>query len=290
MILTSTHPALEYVSATTAYAPLRDSTPVQYVQKNATADLLGSIAQANSIVLGKLHLSQQHDTVISNNLNSNSSLLELARTGASRSEIAWSFFQALWKELTAKSPTAKIGGTMSFKPRPPMLVTVDNLPHWMRNSAYFNPEYTPIHAHDLTLVNHFLSLMSPSSALPNGSIALYATTTTNCLRCPSLNITLKQLAARNAGVEATSPDFPLPPPYQQLDDRVMSLFNDTTAGVQELSGISRDETRKLLEYYALNGLMRERISENLVGEKWTLSGGGVIGELERFGKRIRTSP
>lgn len=91
-------------------------------------------------------------------------------------------------------------------------------------------------------------------------------------------------------MDPTSADFSLSALYKQLDDCVMLLFNNTDARVQELGGISRDNTRKLLEYYALNGHIRERISENLVGEKWTLSGGGVIGELECFRRRIRVLP
>jgi small subunit ribosomal protein S29 len=55
---------------------------------------------------------------------------------------------------------------------------------------------------------------------------------------------------------------------------------------QELRGISKEETRGLLEFYARSGILRERISEAVVAEKWTLAGGGILGELNRFGKRM----
>ena len=52
-------------------------------------------------------------------------------------------------------------------------------------------------------------------------------------------------------------------------------------GVLRLRGLSKDEARAVMDYYAKSGMMRHTANETLLGEKWTLSGGGIIGELER---------
>lgn len=57
--------------------------------------------------------------------------------------------------------------------------------------------------------------------------------------------------------------------------------------IQRLTGLSKEEARGLMEYWAKSGLMRRLIDERLVGEKWTISGGGVVGELERGCLRMR---
>ncbi len=57
--------------------------------------------------------------------------------------------------------------------------------------------------------------------------------------------------------------------------------------IQRLKGLSKDEARGLMEYWAKSGLVRQKVNETLVGEKWTLSGGGVVGELERATVRMK---
>jgi small subunit ribosomal protein S29 len=42
-----------------------------------------------------------------------------------------------------------------------------------------------------------------------------------------------------------------------------------------------------MEYFARSGLLRENINDEWVGEKWSLAGGGVVGELEKLGRRLR---
>lgn len=59
--------------------------------------------------------------------------------------------------------------------------------------------------------------------------------------------------------------------------------------LQTLGGLTRDETRGYLEYFARSGLLREPINEQWVGEKWSLSGGGIIGELEKLGRHVRSA-
>ena len=57
--------------------------------------------------------------------------------------------------------------------------------------------------------------------------------------------------------------------------------------MHRLKGLSKDEARGLMEYWAKSGILRQTVSESLVGEKWSLSGGGVVGELERGCVKMR---
>ncbi|WEW60039.1 hypothetical protein PRK78_005523 [Emydomyces testavorans] len=290
-VVMSVSDARELVNGTTAYAPLPDSKPTQYVQKTAAAQLLERIAQANKAVLSKLHVSRKH-LQLKSIFNPKMSLQELATMGSQHPEAAWPAFQALWSELTATRPVESANAFQPFQPRPPTLITIDGISHWMQSTKYFSPEYEPIHAHDFVFIKHFLSLASsPATSMPNGGLVLYATSTSNNPTVLTFEIGLKQLSARCSGVKPTSPDFPLPDPYAKLDARVSSFFDNARGlGLQNLGGLSKTETKGLLEYYALSGIMRERITENLVAEKWGLAGGGVIGELERMGKRVRVIP
>ncbi|OAL74738.1 hypothetical protein A7D00_0332 [Trichophyton violaceum] len=282
--------AWDIVNGTTAYAPVPNSNPVKYFQKNATAELLKRIAEGNKEVLSKLHVSRSHPNV----KDSGMSLFEMANIGIQQPDLSWSIFRSLWSELTATGPamdTNAVKGTKPFIARPPLLVTVDNLARWMAESKYRNPEYELIHAHDFTIVEHFLSLMrmEPKKALPNGGLALYATAASNCMRLPSLELGIKQIAARQAGISPSSPDYPVL--YGKLDDRVVSLFSQVKEmGYIELSGLGKDEAAGLLQYYAKSGLLRDRVDGRLVGEKWSLSSGGIVGELELLGRRLRALP
>src|SRR5436190_19661029 len=132
--------AQDLINRHTAYSPLPNSNPTQYVQKDATAAMLTRIANANASVLSELHISQNHPTLRAP-LLPNMSLHTLATMGAQDPNLAWPVFKALWSELTATLQMAKAGGTEPFKPRPPMLITVDGLAHWMTNSKYRSAEF-----------------------------------------------------------------------------------------------------------------------------------------------------
>ena len=67
----------------------------------------------------------------------------------------------------------------------------------------------------------------------------------------------------------------------------MNCFGKEGIDVQRIKGLSKEEARGLMEYWAKSGILRQTVSEGLVGEKWTISGGGVIGELERGCLRMR---
>lgn len=220
------------------------------------------------------------------------SLQDLATLGAQQPDMAWSAFQALWTELTTTVPASGADTFAPFQPRPPMLITVDGISHWMTNSKYFSADYEPIHAHDFIFVKHFLSLASsPAVSMPNGGLVLFATSKSNDPAVSTFEICLKQLSARCSDVNPSSPEFPLPDPYEKLDSHVTSFFDSAKEmKSQKLGGLSKPETKGLLEYYARSGILRERVSDTLVAEKWGLSGGGVVGELERMGKRVRVMP
>ncbi|EEH44912.2 uncharacterized protein PADG_08554 [Paracoccidioides brasiliensis Pb18] len=275
-----------------AYSPT-NTEPVQYVQNDVVAKLLQRIVTANAPVLSKLHISQKHPHLKAP-IRPEMSLSHLANIGIDDTAYAWSIFQALWSELTATKATTDAEKQKPFTPRPPMLVTVDGLSHWMMNSKYRNAEYEVIHAHDLALVNHFLSLLSsnrPSSALPNGGLLLYSTSASNTPTIYTFEVLLKQLAARTAGFSTDSPKFPAADPYRRPDPRVLALFNDAKdLTTQMLVGLSKKDSKVLLEYFALSGILREKVTEEFVSEKWTLSGKGIVGELEKLGRRVIVPP
>lgn len=296
----------DLVNAHTAYAPLPDTNPPQYIQKDATAKLLHRIANANGPVLSNLFVSRRHPSLRS--LSPNTNLQQLAYIGADDASQAWPVFQALWAELTATGAATDATAEAGFKPfapRPPLLVTADNVAHFMKESAYRSAKFDPVHAHDLLLVRFFLTQAAaatgspetaaaaaadhtqalPRPGLPNGGLVLLATSRSNAPRLPTFDLLLSQLAARQSSPPAP---IPTPAPYAPTDDRVLSLANTAFASTtrHELHGLDQTESRGLLEYLALSGLLRARIDERFVTEQWALAGGGVVGELERLGLRV----
>jgi small subunit ribosomal protein S29 len=291
--------AQELVVAQSSYAPLPGTNPVQYVQERLTSDLLQRTVLANEETLSKLHVSMEHPELKSL-IRPKMTLAELARLGVQDITISWPVFQAFWAELNAPNPAKSEDNKVTA--RPPLLVTVDGLAHWMQDSKYSNADFKPIHAHDLALVNHFLSLLTPGSkSLPNGGILLYSTSGSNSPTLPTFELALDQLNAHQNGVAESSPEFPHPDPYAAADKRVLDLFKQSVAKktgkkeglsstleLQTLGGLSREEARGFMEYFARSGLLQEKITEEWVCEKWSLAGGGIIGEMEKLGKRLRT--
>ncbi|KAH0359912.1 hypothetical protein KCU89_g19320, partial [Aureobasidium melanogenum] len=68
-------------------------------------------------------------------------------------------------------------------------------------------------------------------------------------------------------------------PWVKVDQRSIDVLNGVD--VWQIKGLSREEARNIMEYYAKSGMLRQTVNDNLVAEKWTLSGGGIIGELEK---------
>jgi len=72
-------------------------------------------------------------------------------------------------------------------------------------------------------------------------------------------------------------------PYIPLDTRVLTALEGVH--IQRLRGLTKDEARGVLEYYAASGLLRKAVTDKVVAENWTLSGGGIVGELEKAAVR-----
>lgn len=175
---------------------------------------------------------------------------------------------ALLKEITAAPQQGK--GLQ----RPPLLVTLDGLDHIMRHSAYQDPNVKPIHAHDLTLVSSFIDLLRGHTRMQNGGLVLASTSASNRPSAPTMNHVIAETHA--IGQNAPVPHWN---PFAPLDDRIERALN----GVQmhKVAGLGKQETRAVMEYYALSGMLRNSVTDALVAEKWSLSGGGIIGEVER---------
>lgn len=273
--------AQELTIAHTAYEPISTPEGIQYVQPDAIAELLKNTAAANSAVLSKLRLSKEHKLSVP--LKANVTLEELALIGARDSSLAWPVWKIFWAELLEPSPKADaVEGEESAKSanglqRPKILFTMDSIDHVMRDSAYLNRKAEPIHAHDLALVNVFLSALSGRTQLPNGGIVLGATSGSNVPSTPTLQQLLRQ-----KGHQGIKENWD---PYVAHDKRVQEVMKDVP--VINVSGLAKPEARGILEYYAQSGLLRDTVTESFVGEKWTISGGGVIGEIEKASVRTR---
>ena len=163
--------------------------------------------------------------------------------------------------------------------RPPIMMAIDSLSHAMQTTAYMSADFKPIHAHDLALIAHFVTYLSGTATLPNGGLVLAALSECNRPRVPSLDLALSQLEAR-----AQSSEIPQRDPFTLYDERVLESVKGME--VQRLPGLTKEEARGLMEYYAKSGVLRHTVSERLVSEKWTMAGGGVVGELERAAIRM----
>lgn len=149
-------------------------------------------------------------------------------------------------------------------------------------TGYTAPNLKPIHPHELSILHWYLNFLSGKRPLPNGGIIMAATSQSNAPRIPSLDLALSDLE----GPVLTRAGQAVPPkeknPFIRYDERVLgTLARGTGVQVQRLRGLNKEEARGLMEYWAKSGMVRERVSEAFVGEKWAVSGGGVVGELER---------
>jgi small subunit ribosomal protein S29 len=274
--------AQDYTINHSSYAPVPGGQDeLLYVQPHLTSDLLARVVTANRALLSKLPLAGDH-TASKLPISKTMTLADLATLGADEPSVAWPAWQALWKELNSTS-TGKT-------PIPPVLLAVDSVDHWFSMTKYRSSDFKFIHAHQFLFIRQFMQLLfhTPAPGLANGGMILAATSGSNSPLAPSFHILLRQMAARANGVQMTDAEFPLPKPYQNVDQRVLDLFRggeDTK--VQELSGLTHYEAKGLLEYYARSGILKETLTNTNISEKWTLSGGGIVGELTKFGSRVR---
>ncbi|KAL8790728.1 MAG: hypothetical protein Q9195_006206 [Heterodermia aff. obscurata] len=275
------------------YAPLPGSSPLIFIQKTFTAKILSQISSANPHLENLQLSSSTPPPNFPIPIPANISLARLAGLGASDPEIAWPVFQLLISELTL--PNTHI--SEDAQKRPPLLFALDSLAHAMQdNTAYRTPSFKPIHAHDLALVKTFMDYLTGASPLPNGGLVLAATSASNPPPNPSLDLALAKLEAGSASdssaqsMDLYNPSPATPNPFFAYDKRVMDIFEGPhdRVEVQRLHGLSKEEAKGLMEYWARSGILRQNVDERLVGEKWSLSGGGIVGELERgcVGMRI----
>ncbi|KAI4115917.1 MAG: hypothetical protein LQ345_003574 [Seirophora villosa] len=261
----------------TPYQPLPASTPTQYIQPAYLSRLLRQIPTANPH-LATLQLSQStSQSTIPIPIAPNMSLARLASLGASDPDLAHPIFTVLITELLAPG-------------RPPLFLGLDGLAHAMQPATgYTAPNMKPIHPHDLMILNWYLSFLcggSSAAALPNGGIVMAATSQSNAPQIPALDLALSQLEGARTTRAGQTVARKERVPFMRYDERVLdALLKDGAGGgkigVQRLQGLSKEEARGLLEYWARSGMVRERVSEGFVGEKWAVSGGGVVGELAR---------
>ncbi|KAF2832196.1 hypothetical protein CC86DRAFT_313067 [Ophiobolus disseminans] len=265
--------AQDIVSAHTEYAPLPDSQPTQYTQDEYTANLLQQIQKANGAFLLETKLSTTPNLPIP--LPETATLKELVALGQANPEASWPVFVALWNELSQPG-------------RPPILLAVDGLSHAMRNSEYLSADVKPVHAHDLTLIRHFIDHLSGAKKLPNGGLVLGSTSQSNSPKAAALDYSIEVAEARQKSPD----DIPQWNPYKSVDARVMESLKDLHTDnknfdVIKVGGLTKEEARAIMEYYAESGLLRHTVNDGFVTEKWSLAGMGNIGELERTSVRLR---
>lgn len=258
--------AVELTAARTDYSPIPNTEPTLYSQSNYVATLLGAIGKANNAVLSGLTISHPH-TDLPVPIQANISLARLAELGSRDPEIAWPLFNAFWAEITAAG-------------RPPILFCLDGLPYIMKDSAYRSPDFKPVHAHDLAFVKLFVDYLSGVTTLPNGGSIIASMTRSSDPSSPSMTLALKHLREKKAGSELTKED-----PFTPYDTRTRASLQKVD--LMDLKGLSKPEARGLMEYWAASGVMRQRIDERIVAEKWTLAGNGIVGEIERGALRMR---
>ncbi|KAI1486293.1 mitochondrial ribosomal death-associated protein 3-domain-containing protein [Biscogniauxia mediterranea] len=241
-----------------------------YAQPSYTVKLMQALYATNPVL--SQHRVQLDHLYLPISVSRGTSLATMLNT-TKEPEFAWPVFQAFWKELLLPG-------------RPPIVFSLDGLAHIMRVSDYRSPDFELIHSHDLGLVRLFADAIGGKTRFPNGAVVLGVTSKGNAPLLPSMDVALGQAAALQARREAASPEeadaIEVPqrdPFYRRYDERVF----DALKGVRilDLHGLSKPEARALMEYWAASGIVRMRVDEKTVTEKWTIAGAGVVGEMER---------
>lgn len=255
----------------TEYAAIPDTEPQIWMQSVYALALLHKIRDVNRHVLANLYTTRSYEE-FTNPVVAGATLVTLIDS-AREAEQAWPVFTALWYELF----TVAADGA---GPRPPIFFSLDGLGWAMRMSDYRNQQFQPIHSHDLAIVRMFVDLLSGATSLPNGGAIVAATSRSNAPRNASLEIAIaRQLARQTEGAEVPPRD-----PYcRTYDERVDAAMDGTGIEVVDVQAITKAEARSLLEYWGASGLLRARVDEKVVSEKWMTGGNGVIAEMERAG-------
>ena len=284
-----------------------------YFQKTYTASLLARIAAANP-QLSDLTVSQTHNLPIP--LQSGLSLSRLCALGSSDPNLSYQIFNALIAELTApgRPPLLlTLDGLQHI------------MTHSAYMSPSFSPIHAHdfhVPRWFLSQLSGQASLPNGGAVLAATTESNAPRVPTLEFRLKQLEAQ-QALAANTLGPQPDDPAMPFllatgqepspiprPDPYFKYDQRVLDVLSSRASGayvtprgagadsdewspnndikVQRLNGLSKQEARGLMEYWALSGMFRHEVSERLVGEKWTVSGGGLVGELERgcLGTRV----
>lgn len=109
-----------------------------------------------------------------------------------------------------------------------------------------------------------------------------ATTKSNGPLSYATELAITQRMERQAGKEGK--EVTKMDPWAKTDLRAYESLQ--AASVMKLKGLSKAEARGLMEYWAASGLLRQRVDERTVTEKWTLAGNGIVGEIERGALRM----
>ena len=265
-VLTLTSPAQEITNAVTEYSPIPNTTPTIYSQNAYTANWLSQIAKSNNSILQSLETVQKHNLPIP--IPDNTSLARLCELGARDPEYAWPIFQAFWSEITAEG-------------RPPVLMALDGLNFIMQKTLYRSMDFKDVHAHDLAIVKHFTDYLAGNKGFPNGGAVLAATSRSHAPLSKSMELLIQQNRERQAEVPI-SPRDPFEREYDLRAEKGLDGVN-----VLQLNGLSKHEARGLMEYWAQSGVLRQRVDERSVTEKWALAGNGIVGEIERGALKMR---
>lgn len=245
-------------TAATEYSTIPNSK--MFAQPVYTVKLMQIIHQTNQAILTEQRVQLDHIHLpisVSRNMT-----LAALLTATKEPEFAWPVFQAFWKELLLPG-------------RPPILFSLDGLAHIMRISDYRSPAFELIHSHDFTLVRMFTDALGGKTAFPNGAVVLGVTGKRNGPLIPSMEKAIAQAVAAHKGEELPARD----PFYRKYDERVFDALRGVK--VLDVQGVSKAEARAIMEYWAASGIMRVRVDEKQVTEKWTMAGGGVLAEMER---------
>ncbi|PHH78294.1 hypothetical protein CDD80_7102 [Ophiocordyceps camponoti-rufipedis] len=249
----------ELTNGNNDYKPIPGTKPLRFIQPQYTLGFIERILNVNEPVLKRLHLRGDWPEI--GPFSKDATLVDIF-LNLRESEYAWPAFEAFWHEMQQPE-------------RPPICLFVDGLTHFNMNSEYRDPTFKPVHAHQLALPQVFVDALAGRTKFLNGGAVIGAVSTSNTPTNISQDLALAQAEAAQNGTE-----MPLRNAWERnYDERVFEALKSVS--VLRVPNVTKEEGRALMEYWAASGVMREAVDARSVGEKWTLAGHGVLGELER---------
>jgi small subunit ribosomal protein S29 len=159
----------------------------------------------------------------------------------------------------------------------------------MGPSAYRSADFKFIHGQQFTLIKQFTDLLFSENEKPlvHGGMVLFSTSGSNNPSRPTFDLLVEQIRAQNRGETPGSPSFPMPKPYSPVDTITSHLLSGAKGvEVTEVGALAGEHTKALMQYYASSGLFQMAVTPKTVADLRALTGGGIIGELAKVGKRI----